>query len=122
MRVPALVVLLFPFVLAAQTRPVKTYFDVQKKQLKEQYQVNAASPPQLHGPYTSYYANGRVKSRGGFTRNVALGPWQYFYENGNPKMAGELRRTGRHGDWKFYYENGQLQSEGAYTDGVRQGY
>jgi antitoxin component YwqK of YwqJK toxin-antitoxin module len=121
-RVPALLVLLFPVLLAAQTRPVKTYFDVQKKQPKEQYQVNAASPPQLHGPYTSYYANGRVKSRGSFSRNLALGLWQYFYENGNPKMAGELRRTGRHGDWKFYYENGQLQSEGAYTDGVRQGY
>ncbi len=108
--------------LAAQTRQVKTYFDDQKKQLKEQYTVNASRPPQLHGLYTSYYVNGNVKSKGTFDRNAASGPWVYFYENGNPKMAGELRHNERHGDWTFYYENGQLQSEGSYSDGIRQGY
>jgi antitoxin component YwqK of YwqJK toxin-antitoxin module len=117
-----LFLLFFPALLSAQSRQVKTYFDNQKKQLKEQYEVSSSRNPKLHGAYASYYVSGKVKSRGFFQQNAAEDRWEYFYENGNLKMAGDLRRNKREGIWKFYYENGKPQSEGTYDGGVRQGY
>jgi uncharacterized protein len=105
--------------LFAQTVPVKTYYDDAEKLIKESYHVSSSSQ-ELNGIYTSYYFSGKIKSKGLYQNNQAVGPWEYFYENGNLKMKGELKENSNFGLWEYFYENGNLSMKGNLFDGMRQ--
>ena len=100
---------------------VKTYFNQDNTQLKEEYTVTDTISNKLSGSYISYYLNEQVKSKGHFANNKAEGIWEYFYENGNLKMKGELINNQYHGKWIYFYENGNKSMEGEIIEGERQG-
>ena len=100
---------------------VKTYFNQDNTQLKEEYTVTDTFSNNLVGSYTSYYVNKQVKSKGQFVNNKAEGIWEYYYENGNLKMKGELKGNQYHGNWIYFYENGNKSMEGRIIEGDRQG-
>lgn len=108
-------------VLYGQKRTVTSYFDDNQSAIKEVYYVNDSMPGMLDGPYVSYYANGKVKSKGSYKNGLPTGEWEYFYENGKLKMKGELEKGSNHGPWKYFFENGQLSMEGEVYNGKRQG-
>jgi uncharacterized protein len=122
-----------------------SWHDVQKKNLKELYQVKDTLTNILHGTYISYFINGKVESKGQFTDNETSGVWEFFYETGTLKMRGILFKGAnyglweyffesgrksmegiiygkkRQGEWKMFYENGQVREEGEYEDNKRTG-
>ncbi len=123
----------------------QTYYDEAKTQVKEAYYMRSGAKNIMHGAYTSYYADGTLKSEGQFDNNKSTGTWkyyftngrlrmqgkidngrsvgcwEYYYENGNPKMKGEMMQGKKVGDWVFYYKNGAIESEGAYDWGRKTG-
>ena len=106
----------------ARAQPsVTLYYDSDQRIPKETFEVAEADPAVLSGPYTAYFTNGSVKTKGQYTNNQATGFWEYFYENGHPKMRGTLYNNRNAGSWEYFYENGQLQMTGAVYDSTRQG-
>lgn len=118
----------------------KKWYDVEKKRLKEEYQVLANKKNILNGFYNAYFQNGNRKVEGLYVNNLPEGVWKYFYENGKmkssgfykngvsdskwtyfyesglPKMKGKLVNDKKDSLWTFYYENGFPQSEGYYEN------
>lgn len=99
-------------VLFAQGFTRQNYHDLEKKHLKEVYQVKDTIRNIVHGRYISYYLNGNVESKGQFTNNETTGVWEFFYETGNLKMRGILRQNTNYGLWEYFYESGQKSMEG----------
>ncbi|HEY0977266.1 MAG TPA: hypothetical protein VGE21_07325 [Flavobacteriales bacterium] len=64
---------------------------------------------QRDGVWTSYNANGKVKSRDSYVRGVLQGPTVTFRDNGAMFYIGQHRNGVRSGEWKFYDEQGELQ-------------
>ena len=110
--------LFFSLMLNAQVRKVETFYDAEKKKIKEIYFLKNEKPV---GIYESYYFNGKLKSKGNFENNTQSGEWHYFYENGNLKMAGGYNSGKRSGEWTYFFENGKKQMKGALDNGVRNG-
>ena len=88
--------------------------------VKEEFTVRDTVSNILHGPFTSYFSNGRTEAKGNYRNNEQEGTWQYYYESGNLRMEGEYRRGNIVGMWKYYYENGNLSARGLLFDGKRQ--
>ena len=70
-----------------------TYHDVQKKNIKEAYQVKDTINNVLQGRYISYFLNSHIESKGQFVNNETTGIWEFYYETGNLKMRGVLRQN-----------------------------
>ncbi|WMJ74500.1 toxin-antitoxin system YwqK family antitoxin [Cytophagaceae bacterium ABcell3] len=102
-------------------KKVETFYDHKKQLLKEEYYVLAKSPNVTDSLYTSFYQNGKVKSRGHYKKNKPEGLWEYFYENGNPRMTTEIKDRQNHGACVYYYENGNVQAKGNMEKGLREG-
>ena len=108
--------------LPSQAQPsVTLYYDSEQQIPKETFQISETDPDVLNGPYTAYFTDGSVNTRGQYANNQATGYWEYFYENGHPKMRGILRNNQNAGSWEYFYENGQLQMAGAVYDSTRRG-
>lgn len=105
----------------AQQLEVKTYFDNDKKLIKEVYQIDKNQPGILNGHYQSYFPSGKVEVSGFYKGNLAIGMWTYYYYNGNPRMKGEMFQNEPAGPWKYYFENGNLSMEGPIEQGKRSG-
>jgi uncharacterized protein len=105
----------------AQGVTIQTYHDLEKKHLKEVYQVKDTIRKILHGRYISYFLNGNVESKGQFTNNETTGVWEFFYETGNLKMRGILRQNANYGLWEYFYESGQKSMEGNINGKAREG-
>lgn len=100
---------------------VRRYFDDETALVKEEYTVRDTLSNILEGPFTSYFSNGRVESRGQWRNNLQEGPWSFYYENGNLRMQGEYVGGRIVGRWKYYYEKkGNLSAEGILFSGLRQ--
>lgn len=53
---------------------------------------------------------------------VRHGPYQRWHDNGKPAATGRLERGARVGRWETYYvRSGRLESEGSYSQGLREG-
>ncbi len=99
----------------------RTYYDKNKKDLKEVYQVQDSLSNVLHGRYISYFVNGNVESRGQFRNNETVGVWEFFYETGNLKMRGMLKQNSSFGAWEYFYESGKKSMEGTINGKEREG-
>jgi uncharacterized protein len=99
----------------------QTFHDLEKKHLKEVYQVKDTVRNILNGRYISYYLNGNMESKGQFTNNETTGVWEFFYETGNLKMRGILRQNSNYGLWEYFYESGQKSMEGNINGKNREG-
>jgi uncharacterized protein len=121
---------LIPFVISfiagcsvafAQSGTRTTWHDVDKKHVKEIYQLKDTVRNILHGRYINYYVNGNIESKGQFTNNETTGVWEFFYETGNLKMRGILRQSANYGVWEYFYESGQKSMEGNINGPNREG-
>ena len=99
----------------------QTYHDLDKKNLKEVYQVKDTLKNIPHGRYISYYLNGNIESKGQFTNNETTGVWEFFYETGKPKMRGILFKGANYGMWEYFFESGQKSMEGIINGKNREG-
>jgi uncharacterized protein len=108
-------------IATAQLRKAETFYDKEKKIIREVYYVRMTSPPAIEGLYTGFYPNGKVKNKGNYVNNVQNGIWEYFYDNGSPKMTGIVENNLRTGFWKYYSENGRISSMGNLKNGIRDG-
>jgi uncharacterized protein len=105
----------------AQHTKVETWYDSKHLLLKETYFIAIKSPHNIDSLYTSYFQNGRIKSKGFYNRGKAEGPWEYYYENGSLKMSGDLKDNINFGIWTYYYENGKINMKGEVEKGLREG-
>jgi uncharacterized protein len=104
-----------------QGKTRQTWHDLDRKQIKEIYQVKDSIRNILHGRYISYFVNGNIESKGQFTNNETTGVWEFFYETGNLKMRGILRQNANYGLWEYFYESGQKSMEGNINGPNREG-
>lgn len=100
---------------------LKTYYDHEKKVIKEIFAVDDTITNQLNGPYTSFYLSGTKKSEGAYTNNKASGDWTYYFENGKIRQTGSFLHGRTVGIWSDYFENGNLRSEGILSNGKKGG-
>ncbi len=98
-----------------------SYHDLEKRQIKEFYQVKDTVRNILHGRYISFFINGNPDSKGQFINNETSGVWEFFYETGNLKMRGILRQNSNYGLWEYFYESGQKSMEGTINGKTREG-
>ncbi|MDB5273416.1 MAG: hypothetical protein JWO58_1783, partial [Chitinophagaceae bacterium] len=106
----------------AQThQTVEIFYDAAKRVKREVFLVKKKKTTVRDSTYTSFYQNGKVKSKGMFKNNVPVDLWYYYYESGLVKSYGKLDNAIKYGDWKYYYENGNLSTEGAYIKGKKTG-
>ncbi len=122
MRIFFIHIILFLGVLSvtAQIREVKTFHDKDKTQLKEVFHFNT-NTKHLEGPYTSYFFNGLVNSRGHYLKNSSSGVWEFFFESGKLKMKGALNGEDPMGPWEYFFEKGGLSMNGTYQEGNKHG-
>lgn len=71
----------------------------------------------LHGPYTTYYATGRIKKTLNYVQNQIEGEVKVFYATGQLKEVVQFKGNMENGPFREYYENGNLSYEGFYKDG-----
>ncbi len=98
-----------------------SYHDLEKRHIKEFYQVKDTIKNILHGRYISFFLNGHPESKGQFINNETSGVWEFFYETGNLKMRGILRQSSNYGLWEYFYESGQKSMEGTINGKNREG-
>ncbi len=60
------------------------------------------------GPWTSYFADGTIRSRGTYVNGELHGPTEVFHPNGMPYYTGNYGNGLTVGEWHFYDEAGVL--------------
>jgi antitoxin component YwqK of YwqJK toxin-antitoxin module len=131
----------------SQVNPIKKvkYFDVNRLVISEIYFVSEKDGITKTGPYTAFYSGGKIKTKGAYSNDLAVGTWERYYENGilksrytykDGKLNGpgillfENGKTSQKGffknnfedsTWTFYYESGRMKSKGPYSLGFQQG-
>ncbi|PRY84391.1 toxin-antitoxin system YwqK family antitoxin [Mongoliibacter ruber] len=76
---------------------------------------------ELHGPYESFYLNGKLEVITGFKNGKLEGEYQEFSEFGKPLKTGRFIDGKMHRVWRSYYLNGKLKGEENYFLGLRIG-
>lgn len=77
------VALLFCFVklMIAQERLVRTYYDFEEKNLKEEYEANWGDAGwEKNGYYRSFYPSGKIALEGYFKKNIKNGWFREYYD------------------------------------------
>jgi antitoxin component YwqK of YwqJK toxin-antitoxin module len=74
-----------------------------------------------HGPFQTWYPNGRLRQEGNYRYGQAQGQWTYYYPNGQKRMQGNWRFGKAQGSWTYWHENGVRESTGRFLDGEREG-
>lgn len=106
---------------AQQYEKVQTFYDSNKKLIKEEFYVLKKNAQVRDSSYKSFYQNGQKKSEGSYKKNKANGYWQFYYENGKKKMEGAMLLGEKDGVWRYYYENGNVSMEGTSVAGNKTG-
>ena len=99
-------------VLKSQNITIETFYDAEKKILKERYEIKDQMNPLPNGLYESFFSNSSIQSRGYYKNAVPDSLWMYFYENGAIKMSGNLKDGKNYGLWQFFFENGNVNMKG----------
>jgi hypothetical protein len=63
---------------------------------------------QRHGPWTSYFADGMVRSRATYINGSMEGPTEVFHDNGMTYYTGNYLNGKAIGEWRFYDRAGSL--------------
>ncbi len=123
MRICGLCVLcmLFCANLTAQTVEIWQYYDIDKKQPKENYFLEDSISGKLTGPYKAWYTNGLLQTEGYYKDNLPDSTWTYYFENGKIRMQGSLSSGKNTGLWSYYYESGNLSMQGKLNGTHREG-
>jgi antitoxin component YwqK of YwqJK toxin-antitoxin module len=134
--------------LLAQTQWIKKtkYYDAGNLVVKEIFHVDPRNQNIRTGPFSSFFTNGLLKTRGNYLSNQPDGCWERFYETGvlrsvsfykNGKLegpgntyfeTGKLAQSGFYlqdqedSTWTFFYESGPVKSTGTYRKGRPEGF
>ncbi len=114
---------LIPGISKSQVDTVKqeVYYQQRESQaLKEIYYVKKNNPSILHGPYVSFYHDGKKKVEGYYKEGEPFGIWKFYYENGRLKKSAD-RENAQNGNWNFFYEDGSIHMQGTFINNVREG-
>lgn len=76
---------------------------------------------ELHGPFESFYLNGRLETSAIFKEGKLEGEYQEFSEFGKYLRTGKFIEDKKHRVWKYYYPDGKLKREENYFMGIRIG-
>jgi len=107
----------------AQNNPIKkvNYFDANKQLIKESFYVNEKDARIKTGIYTSYFSNGKIKSKGNYVNNLPEGTWERYFESGELKSIYNYEKGRLFGEVKLFLENGKLVQTGFYKDNIEDG-
>lgn len=75
-------------------------------------QVDAMGRKQ--GPWRKYFRNGKLRYKGQFENDKAVGKFEHFYDDGNIKSIVLHLGESTESKVKHYYQNGGIAAEGAY--------
>lgn len=114
------VMLFFWTVSNAQLVVKKTFFDVEKKKIKEEISIDE-SDSTLNGPYLSFYENGSLATKGFYNKDQSDSSWVFYFENGKEKASGNFHQGNQEGKWVYYFENGNKKAEGLFKDNIKHG-
>lgn len=87
-----------------------------EKSLLDGENVQWLSGTILDGPFSEWYENGQLKSKGTYFLGDINGLKTTWYENGVTKSEEEYSRGNRNGYHRIWFENGQKKSETLYSD------
>ncbi|MCB9193776.1 MAG: hypothetical protein H6597_04515 [Flavobacteriales bacterium] len=68
--------------------------------------------------YTAYYADGRIKERGGYCNGRPQGRWQHYDAEGHLTVQGRFVRGKQDGRWSFRNADGSKAIALRYRDGL----
>jgi antitoxin component YwqK of YwqJK toxin-antitoxin module len=74
-----------------------------------------------HGPYRSYFPNGKVAVEGMFVNGQRDGEWKFHFPSGSLSGTVVYDLGTRNGPDVDYYENGKKRAESMYVHGRREG-
>lgn len=74
-----------------------------------------------HGPWETYWENGRPRARGSYLRGKHDGEWRFWHDNGRRAAVGRYSDGQRMGQWRSWWRSGRRQSHGSYIDNQRSG-
>ena len=74
-----------------------------------------------HGPWTSYYQNGKTQVEGFYQYDKEMGNFTWWHSNGQKAVEGAYRDGVEDGVWTRWHENGQKASIGNFVDGAQEG-
>ena len=108
-----LALLFFPIFLSAQKTKLKETYFYNSSQVSKAYFVLKKNKLIKHGPYKSYFENGKIKETGIYEFNLKVGDWTEFNNYGVPKKyktyeKGKLVKQRKTGIWEKIYEGGKI--------------
>jgi antitoxin component YwqK of YwqJK toxin-antitoxin module len=76
----------------------------------------------FHGPFRSWWQNGRLRSKGRHVLGKKEGTWRFFFEKAKALSSKGVYRDGKkEGHWEEYWPNGRKRSEGKFLQGKKTG-
>jgi antitoxin component YwqK of YwqJK toxin-antitoxin module len=74
-----------------------------------------------HGPWVTYWDNGRLNYKGTYKNGKKDGPWVEYHKNGQLKEKGTFKNGKPDGPWVGNWNNGQIRTKGTHKDGKPDG-
>src|ERR1035437_5523149 len=93
-------------------RKVQTYYDKDKKVIKEKYQIKkTGNNTYKDGLYQIFFESGKLWQAGNYKNDSLYGIWDIYYANGQLKQTLNYLHGLRTGESKIYYDDGNLYQE-----------
>ena len=73
---------------------------------------------QLHGPHSSWFESGKLKSESTYVNGEAEGTMVFYFPNGKKEIEGKVVNGNRDGVWFYFNEDGTIQLQMLYASGV----
>ncbi|MBK7861937.1 MAG: hypothetical protein IPJ65_25640 [Archangiaceae bacterium] len=73
-----------------------------------------------HGPYVSFYADGKVEAVGQTDHGMRSGKWSFYDAAGTLVGETEFKNGDFHGRRVFYFADGKVKAEERWVAGVQQ--
>jgi antitoxin component YwqK of YwqJK toxin-antitoxin module len=70
------------------------------------------------GLWETYYSDGKVKMKGGYTGGDKSGPFIFYYNEGTPMITGDYLEGHQHGVWIYYSGKGEVVRTEKYDKGI----
>lgn len=104
----------------------RTYFDNDKKELKEEFAIAKSDTGIVrNGVYKSYFESKSESpvlfELSNYKDGVLHGKRTIYYKNGKPEIEENYNLGNLEGEWKNYFENGDVKQIGFYTNNVTSG-
>jgi antitoxin component YwqK of YwqJK toxin-antitoxin module len=99
---------------------VQTWYDTEKKRMKEEYSVSAKDPEVREGDFKSFYEDGKVKEERHYTQGKLEGKAATYAKDGQ-KIEEADYKAGELDGKRRLYKNGKMIVEDSYKGGPLDG-